>query len=250
MISIKTPQEIAYMQEGGRRLKLVMEEVMGRIQVGMSTNEIDKLATILLRQQGVGLSFTKVDGYKYATCICINEQIVHTEPSTRKIKNGDVVTIDIGAYYKGFHTDYATSCIVGTKKDKEIVDFLRVGKSTLQKAIQQAKWGNRFGDISEVIGTEISNAGYFVIKQLTGHGVGRELHEDPFIPGYLNQPKQKTARIEEGMVFAIEVIYSMGTDEMVGEPDSDWSIITPDRSISACFEHTVAILNKNTVILT
>lgn len=250
MIHYKTPEEIELMTESGKRLHAVVDELIPFIKVGMSTLEIDRKATSLIHKYGGEVSFNKVEGYSWATCLTINEQVVHTPPSKRIVKDGDVLTVDIGLYYKGFHTDFADTIVCGTSKDREIERFLEVGKQTLYKAIDQAKKGNRLGDISQTIEKEIYGNGYKVVKQLTGHGIGRDLHEDPYVLGFLDRPIQKTLPIREGLVIAIEVIYSKGSEEFEYEDKTEWSLVTKDRSLSACFEHTVAITKDETRILT
>ena len=250
MITYKTDAEIEIMRVGGEKLRVVMKELVPQVRAGMTTNEINRLAEKYIKEQGADISFNKVEGYKWAVCVPINEQVVHTPPSNRVLKNGDVLTIDIGAYYKGFHTDHAIALVVGGKTTPEIDRFLRVGREALTLAIEQAKVGNRIGHISQAIEKKVTGAGYTIMKQLTGHGVGHELHEDPFIPGYLTKKIEKTLEIKPGMVLALEVIYSMGSGDIAYEKGQDWSIITADKSMSACFEHTVAITNKNTLVLT
>ncbi len=250
MISYKTDGEIEIMKQGGIKLKEVMRQLVPQIKAGMTTNELNKQAEDLIREQGADISFNKVEGYKWAVCVPINEQVVHTPPTKRVLKNGDVLTVDIGAYFKGFHTDHAITMVVGGKTTPEIDRFLQVGKEALQLAIEQAHVGNRIGHISEAIEQKVVGAGYTIMRQLTGHGVGRELHEDPFIPGYLSKSVEKTMKLRPGMVLALEVIYSMGSAEIAYEQDQEWSIITEDKSMSACFEHTVAITDKNTLVLT
>jgi len=250
MINYKTKQEIEIMRQGGEKLKNAVSKLIPFIRVGLTTEEIDKEAEHLLKREGVESSFKRVEGYFWTTCITLNDQVVHTPPSKRIIKSGDVITVDIGAYYKGFHTDYSTTFVIGEIADNSTKNFLSVGKKTLYKAIEKAKIGNRIGNISSTIQNEINKNGYFVMKQLTGHGVGRDLHEDPFIPGYLERPINKTPMLKDGLVIAIEVIYSLSTEEIKTEPGNKWSIVTADGSISACFEHTVAIIEETTVILT
>jgi len=250
MIEYKTDEEMRIMMEGGKKLKAAVSLLLPFVKVGMTTREIDREAERLILSQGADISFKRVKGYHWTTCLPINEQVVHTPPGKRVIKDGDILTIDIGAYYRGFHTDYATTFIVGNKKDKKTDDFLKIGEEALQKAILQAKNGNYVGQISQAIEKTIYPAGYHIMEQLTGHGVGHELHEDPFIPGFLDVPIEKTLKIRPGLVIAIEVIYSMGTEEIAYEKDDSWSIVTSDGSLSACFEHTVAITDKNTYILT
>ncbi len=250
MIDYKTEEEIEIMRQGGLKLRKVVKELLPQIQIGMSTLQIDGIATELIKKQGAELSFTKVADYKWATCLTINEQVVHTPPSTQKVKDGDVLTVDIGLYHKGYHVDYSTTFIVGKAKDNKTVKFLQVGEKALAKAVQKALVGNYLGDISEIIEKEIYGNGYFIMKQLTGHGIGHELHEDPYVPGYLDRAKHKTHLIKSGLVIAIEVIYSMGTEEIAYEKGNEWSIVSKDLSLTACFEHTVAITEKGYELLT
>ncbi|MFZ6035058.1 MAG: type I methionyl aminopeptidase [Patescibacteria group bacterium] len=250
MINYKSASEIEVMKKCGEILKEVVSELLPRVKEGMTTENIDEIATKLIKNKGGDVSFNKVKGYRWATCLTVNEQVVHTPPSKRRLINGDILTIDIGVYYKGFHTDYATTIVVGGKTDPETEKFLRVGKEALDKAIAVAKKGARIGDISKVIQKQIQGNGYFVMKELTGHGVGRELHEDPYVPGFLDRPVEKTLEIKPGLVIAVEVIYSKGTEEIAYEEGNDWSIVSADSSLTACFEHTIAITEKGTLILT
>lgn len=250
MVQYKTDEEIKVMIAGGEKLRQAVAQLIPLIQAGITTHDVDRYAQRLILAQGAETSFKRVKGYHWTTCLPINEQVVHTPPGPRIIKEGDVLTIDIGAYYKGFHTDYATTFMVGNTKDEKVNTFLKMGEKALQKAIGQAKNGNYIGQISKAIEEQICPSGYHIMEQLTGHGVGRELHEDPFIPGFLNGPIEKTLKIRPGLVIAIEVIYSMGTEDIAYEKGNNWSIVTADGSLSACFEHTVAITEKNTYILT
>ncbi len=250
MTNLKTTEEIEIMKEGGRRLRIVVRELMQHVSVGMETREIDRQAEELIIKQGGEPSFKKVPGYRWTTCLPINEQVVHTPPSSRILKVGDVLTIDIGMYYKGFHTDYADTIIVGQGTDKKINRFLEAGKKALYKAIDQARVGQRLGHISQVIEKEIYGNGYKILKDLTGHGIGRNLHEDPYVLGFLDKPVEKTIPIRSGLVIAVEVIYSMGAEKFNHETGEEWSVITSDKSLSACFEHTVAITDKETMVLT
>lgn len=250
MITYKTDAEIEIMRMGGEKLKAVMKQLVPQIRAGITTNDVNILAEKYIKEQGADISFNKVKGYKWAVCVPINEQVVHTPPTKRVLKNGDVLTVDIGAYYQGFHTDHAITLVVGGASTPEIERFLQVGKEALQLAIAQAQIGKRIGHISEAIEKKVVGAGYTIMKQLTGHGVGRELHEDPFIPGYVGKSIEKTMKLRPGMVLALEVIYSMGSADIAYEESQEWSIITADKSMSACFEHTVAITDKNTLVLT
>ena len=249
MVNLKSDQEIKIMAEGGKKLKAVVKELMPLIKKGITTKEIDSKAEELIKKQGGESSFKTVPGYLWTICSPVNEQIVHTKPSNRILREGDVLTLDIGMLYRGFHTDYAITKVVGKSKDAKINKFLKTGEEILSLAIKEAKIGNRLGSISFAIEKEITGHGYFIIRELTGHGIGRKLHEDPFILGFVDLPINKTLMIKKGLVIAIEIIYAMGTDKMIYEKDN-WSIITKDRSLSACFEHTIAVTDRGPIILT
>lgn len=238
------------MTEGGKRLKQVIKELLPKIKSGRSTKDIDDEAERLIKKQGGESSFRKVKGYSWTTCLPINEQVVHTIPGPRIIKKGDLLTVDIGFFYQGFHTDYALTFVVDKKPSEQEEKFLNTGKEALKKAIDKAQVDNYLGEISSQIEKTIVDNGYFIIKQLTGHGIGRDLHEDPYVPGYLDRSISKTLKIKEGLVIAIEVIYSKGTEEIVSERSNDWSLVTLDKSLSACFEHTVAVTKAGPIILT
>ncbi|MBI2049737.1 type I methionyl aminopeptidase [Candidatus Roizmanbacteria bacterium] len=250
MIKLKTQEEIAIMQEAGRRLRKVMMQLLPQIKPGVTTQLIDKKAEELIIKLGGQPSFKRVKNYSWATCLPINEQIVHTPPSMRKLKNGDILTIDIGFYLGGFHTDHALTIIVGDKEDPKVVKFLNTGKKTLEKALAKVKTGNYLGEVSKTIEEEIEKAGYHVVQELTGHGIGHDLHEDPLVPGLLEGSLDKTYKIKPGLVIAVEVIYAMGTSRMKFEKGSEWSIVTVDGSLSACFEHTIAITKEGSIVLT
>lgn len=250
MIHYKTPDEIETMQKSGEILKEVMAVVVPMIVPGMTTLEIDDQVQLEIKKRGGDLSFNKVNNYSWAICASVNAQIVHTPPSSYVLKNGDVLTIDVGVYYGGFHTDHAVTFIVGENNDPKLKLFLKVGRNALVKALKEVKLGNYVGDVSAVFQTEIENAGYSIVKRLTGHGIGRDLHEEPHIPCYVSKPRTETPPFKPGMVVAIEVMYAMGSGEMIQEPGNDWSLITKDGSMSAQFEHTIAVLDKNTLILT
>lgn len=250
MIDLKSNEEIEIMKEGGKKLKKVVEELLPLIEVNVTTEEIDKEAEKLIRKYDGYPSFKTVKNYRWSTCLPVNEQVVHTPPSKRKLKSGDILTLDIGMLYKGFHTDFATTIIVGNEDDKEKKYFLSVGEKALYSAIKQARAGEKLGKISAAIEKEIYSAGFRVIKELTGHGIGSNLHEDPYVFGYQYQPIEKTPLIKPGLTLAIEVIYSQSTEKIAYENGNSWSIITSDGSLSACFEHTVAITENETFILT
>lgn len=248
MIHYKTDEEIEIMREGGAKLQQVFAEVEKALKPGLTTREVDTLAEHAIISLGGTPSFKQVDNYIDTICISINDQVVHTPPSTQIIQIGDVVTVDIGMIYNGFNTDKAETYVIGTVKP-EVETFLHIGKVALQKAIEQAVVGNHIGDISATIQKIIESGGYHIVRELTGHGVGRTLHEQPAIPGLLKGKRKKTVPIKPGMTLAIEVIYAQTTGEINYENGQEWSLVTVDGSLAACFEHTIAVLQQSTLIL-
>lgn len=238
------------MKESGKILREVIAELLKFVRPGVSTDAIDTLAEKEIKQKGGEPSFKSVPGYFWSTCLPINEQVVHTPPSKRVLKMGDVLTIDIGVKHKGYHTDYATTFVVGGTENKETKKFLEVGQKTLNRAIKKARMGNYLGMVSKEIEKNIYSNGYHILRELTGHGIGRDLHEDPYVLGFLDREIDKTLKLKEGLVLAIEIIYSVGTEHIVHEVGNDWSIKTKDNSLSACFEKTIAILPERTIVLT
>lgn len=247
-IKVKTPEEIQIMAEGGKKLARVKNALKEAVRPGVSTMDIEKLAVKLIKDEGAEGSFDKVPGYSWVTCICINEQLVHGIPrSDIFFKDGDLVSIDVGLYYKGFHTD--TSVSVGLNLKPEAEKFLDIGPIALGRAISKANVGNYIFDISKAIESTIEAQGYTPIKALVGHGVGRDLHEDPQIPCFVPGRITDSPKIEAGMVLAIEVMYALGSDKVEVLPDG-WTIAMRDGKISALFEETVAVTSKGPKVLT
>jgi len=238
------------MKEGGRRLREVVKRLLPTIKQGITTKEIDEKTGELIKEYGGESSFKKVKGYYWSTCLPINEEIVHAVPTQRVLNKGDILTLDVGFYYRSYHTDYATTINIGEARNERIRRFLEVGKKTLSKAIEQAKVGNYIGNVSKTIEQEILKNGFYVIKELTGHGIGKELHEEPFIPCFLGGSIRETPKVIRGMVLAIEVIYSMDPTTIRHKRDNQWSLITADGSLAACFEHTIAVVENKPLILT
>ena len=228
---IKTDEEIEIMKASGKICAKALKKVLESVKPGVTPIELDNIAEKEVKKGGAELSFTTVDDYKWTTCITINEQIVHGIPTKRKIKEGDILSIDIGALYKEFHSDMAITVPVG-KASSSQKNFIETGKKTLEKAIAQAKPGNYLGDISSVIQKNIESAGYSIVKNLTGHGVGRDLHEEPMVPGF-GEPKTGM-KIEKNMVLAIEVIYAQKSGKAILEHDG-WTISTQDGSLGGAF---------------
>jgi methionyl aminopeptidase len=251
MIKIKTPEQIKIMQVGGKMLADTMWEVCAAVKPGMTEIEVDAMADRLIKEKGGEAGFKKVEGYFHATCISTNEVVVHGIPSAYVLKDGDIIGIDCGVFYKGFHTDMSETVRVGTPKQDVIDKFLKVGKQALESGIKQAKLGNHVGDISKAIQdiVEVQN-GYSVVRSLVGHGVGEELHEDPEVPGYLQGKIEKSPVLKEGMVIAIEVIYNMGGPDLAFANNDGWTLQTKDGSLAGLFERTLAITKDGPLILT
>lgn len=253
MIEKKTKQEIAVMREGGQKLGNILVSLLEFAEPGVKLIDIDTQARTLIKNAGATPSFTTVPGYSWPTCLCVNEVVVHGIPTSRKLMDGDILTIDIGLVFGGFHTDTAWTKIVGRdvspdKSKKE--QFLKVGQNALWSAIDRAKIGNRVGDISASTQSIIEGAGYGIVKSLVGHGVGRQLHEDPQVPNYLRGAIGNTYQFVGGETIAIEPIYTMGSGLVVYDNDDGWTIATRDHSSAAVFEHSVAITEDGPIVLT
>lgn len=243
-------EKIEAMGHGGKILAEVLFELLKNIKPGVSEIEIDQLAEKLIREKKAFPGFKKVKGYKHSICVSTNNAVVHGVPTKYKFKDGDVVGIDCGVYFKGFHTDMAETIRVGGKKNDKIDKFIETGKRALDEAIKAAKIGNRVGNISKTIQDVIEAQGYSVVRSLVGHGVGKRLHEEPEVPGFLAVPIAKTPKLTEGLTIAIEAIYNMGKSDVVLSKDDNWTIKTSDKSISGLFERTIVVAKENPVILT
>lgn len=238
------------MKEGGKKLNRVLTMLLTEVKTGASPLKLDQLAEKLIRKEGGVPSFMKVPGYKWTTCMCINDIVVHGIPQDEPLVEGDILGLDVGMFYKGFHTDSSWSVIVGNAdKFPEKKRLLTIGEKALNQAITQVKVGNRIGHISRSIQKDIERAGYSIIPELVGHGVGRKLHEDPEIPGKLRGILEKTPLIKPGMALAVEVIYSAGKPDIYLDEDG-WTIRTKDGTLSGLFEKTVIATNHGVLVLT
>jgi methionyl aminopeptidase len=252
MIPLKSTKETKIMQLGGEKLAEVMKQTLAGIKQGMSLKEIDEFIERLIEKKGGKASFKMVKGYRWASCLNVNQSVVLGVPNDYRLKNGDLLSVDMGIFYKGFHTDMARTVLVGNfrlQSAKQIKKFLEAGKRALRKTIQAAKPGRRIGHLSRTIEKEIKKSGYQPIKTLTGHGVGKELHEPPVIPCYLEGKAEETEELKKGMTLAIEVIYAQGKPEIKIRNDG-WTIDTVDNKPAALFEDTIMITDQKAVILT
>ncbi len=242
--------KIEKMTIAGKILGEVLEELINSVKPGMTELELDQLAEKRIIEMGGEPGFKKVPGYHHTICVSTNDVVVHGIPTERVLNKGDIIGIDCGVYYKGYHTDMAETTIVGGKAKGEIKKFLDTGKTSMFNAIRQAKPGNNVGHISQEMQNLVEGGGYSIVRSLVGHGVGRELHERPEIPGYLTGAISKTPKLSAGMTIAIEVIYNMGSREVVYEKGDDWTIATEDGSLSGLFERTVLITPEGPKLLT
>src|SRR5436190_14784100 len=246
MVHLKTEEEIQIMRESASILAKTHGEVARLIKPGVKTKELDKKAEEFIRDHEGIPSFLNYNGFPASLCISTNDVVVHGIPGDYELKESDIVTIDCGVQYKGYHSDAAyTYPLEGASR--EVLDLLERTYESLYIGIGQAKAGNRIGDVGSAIQTFVEGFGYGVVRELVGHGVGQQLHEDPEVPNY--GKRGKGTKIVAGMVIAIEPMINMGTKNVVQEKDG-WTIRTSDRKPSAHFEHMVAIYDDRTEILT
>lgn len=246
MKAVKRDREIEIMKISGKIASIALKKVLDNIKPGVKCSFLDKIARNEIENRGAKPSFMTVDDYKWTICATINDEVVHGIPGDKILLEGDIIGIDIGALYEGYHSDLAISVPVGKiTPDKE--KFLNTGRETLKKAISKAIPGVKIGDISATIQGGVEKEGYSVVKNLTGHGVGRELHEEPMIPCF---GKAGTGEaIKEKMTLAIEVIYAQGSGEVKVE-DDNWTISTRDGSLGGLFEQTIAVTKNGPIVLT
>lgn len=246
-ISIKTPEEIEAMRISGKILAKVLEEVCQKALPGISTYELDQFAEKYIRENGATGAFKNYNGYPATICTAIDEVIVHGIPRTNQIlKEGDLFTVDCGVIYKGMYTDAARSIGIGQISEQK-TKLLETAKLALNEAIKLAKPGNHLNGIGKTIQNIVENAGFHIIKDLTGHGIGKTLHEEPTILNYWdNQPGPI---LKPGMTLAIEPIFSAGTSKMKTLNDN-WTIVTIDNSPAVQEEHSILITETSNEVLT
>jgi len=237
MIITKTPREIEMMREAGRIVALAHKEVKEHIKPGVTTKQLDTVIKQFIEKSGATSSFYGYNNFPAYACISVNEEVIHGIPKSRTLKDGDIVSIDIGAKYRGYHGDSAWTYPVGNISD-EAKKLLEVTEASLYKGLEQATVGNRVSDISHAIGTYVEAHQFTIVREYSGHGVGQNLHEDPHIVNY--GPKGKGPRLKAGMTLAIEPMVNAGS-RYVKTLSDNWTVITRDKKYSAHFEHTIAI---------
>ena len=246
MIYLKTNEEIELLRENNILVSQALAEVAKHIKPGVTTKELDRIAEDFIRSHGAIPSFLGYEGYPASACISVNEQVIHGIPSDYVIKEGDIVSVDLGTFMKGFNGDSAYTFAVG-EVDDEVRRLLEVTKEALYKGTAQAKAGNRVGDISAAVQEYAESFGYGVVRELEGHGLGRKMHEAPGVPNY--GMRGRGPLLKEGMVICIEPMITMGNRAIVFERDG-WTVRTRDRKPAAHFEFAVAIRKDGPDVLT
>lgn len=252
MITIKSKTEIELMRKSGEINAIAHKLVEEAVKPGISTIELDRMAEEFILEKGGVPSFKGYPGapgvpdYPASTCISVNNEVVHGIPGLRVLKDGDIVSIDIGVFYCGFHSDAARTHPVGAVSE-EAMKLIEVTRQSFFKGIKLAVEGKRIGDISAAIQDYVEMNGYSVVREYVGHGIGREMHEMPQIPNF--RTKSRGPRLEQGMTLAIEPMVNQGRPE-VKLPDNKWTVVTRDGSLSAHYENTVAVTDCEPLILT
>lgn len=245
-VTIKSEREIGLMREAGRILAITHEELEKALKPGISTWEIDRLGEEIIRSYGCVPSFKNYRGYPASICISVNDEVVHGIPSKKRILDeGDIVSLDAGVIYRGYHSDAARTHGVG-QISPEAGQLIEVTKQCFFEGIKYAKTGNHLNDISTAIQTYAEKFGYGVGRDLVGHGIGTHLHEDPEVPNFAR--KRKGIRLQPGMTLAVEPMINAGRYE-VRWLDDDWTVITKDGSLSAHYENTILITEEGPEIL-
>lgn len=246
MIICKTERELDIMREAGKIVALTHQELQKHIKPGVTTRELDAIADKKIRQHDAVPSFKGYNGFSGSICVSVNEELVHGIPGKKVLKDGDIISIDIGAEYKGYHGDSAWTYAVGTitEADQQLLD---VTEQSLYEGLKEAAPGERLTNMSHAIQSYAEKHGFSVVREYVGHGVGQNLHEDPQIPHY--GPPGKGPRLKTGMVLAVEPMINAG-ERYVHTLSDNWTVVTTDGKNCAHFEHTIAITNEGYEILT
>jgi methionyl aminopeptidase len=246
MIICKTPRELDIMREAGRIVALTHQELKKHIVPGITTRELDDIADQFICKHDAIPSFKGYNGFRGSICASVNDELVHGIPGDRVLNNGDIISIDIGAKYNGYHGDSAWTYAIG-QIDEESERLMDVTEESLYKGLEEAKPGERLSNISHAIQTYAESNGFSIVREYVGHGVGQDLHEDPQIPHY--GPPNRGPRLKPGMVLAIEPMVNAGS-RYVKTLTDNWTVVTVDGKRCAHFEHTIAITESGYEILT
>ncbi|WP_053955665.1 type I methionyl aminopeptidase [Inediibacterium massiliense] len=246
MIIIKSSEEIEYMKEAGKIVAYTHEVVKEAIRPGITTKELDEIAEKEIKKHKAIPTFKGYNGFPASICASINEEVVHGIPGLKTLKDGDIISIDIGALYKGYNGDSAKTHPVGKVSD-EALRLIEVTKQSFYEGLKFCREGYRLSDISHAVQLYVENNGFSVVRDYVGHGIGQQMHEDPQIPNF--GPPGKGPRLQEGMTIAIEPMVNMGTHKVKVLQDN-WTVITLDQKPSAHYEHSIAITKDDPIILT
>ncbi len=239
--------KITSMRAGGKILAKVRDAVVAAVQPGVRFETLEEIAQSQLKKHGATASFAMVPGYHWATCITKNEGCVHGIPKNKAVEFGDIITIDVGAYYQGYHTDTSITVCAGTCS-KRVMRFIETGEKSVRAAIAKVRPGASVFELSTAMQEVVEGAGYRSVYQLTGHGVGAKLHEEPSIPCYADE-RSKKEHLTEGQTLAIEIMYAMG-DPRLELAEDGWTYQTVDKSLTGMYEHTVLVTREGFEILT
>jgi methionyl aminopeptidase len=245
MVILKLPEEIEKARASNRIVAEVLSKLKEKVKPGVRTKDLNKLAEEIAEKRGAKPAFKGYNGFPYALCVSVNEVVVHGMPSERMLKEGDIVGLDFGVYYQGFFGDATVTLPVG-KVTAKASRLMQVTEKSLYAGIAQAKDGNRLGDISAAVQDIVEDAGYSIVRDFVGHGIGKNLHEDPQIPNF--GEKGRGIELRTGMILAIEPMVNEGKYKVHVLPDG-WTVVTKDGSLSAHFEHSVAITDNGPEIL-
>lgn len=246
MIICKTPREIEIMREAGRIVALTHQELKQHITPGITTKELDQIAEKTIQKYGAMPSFKGYNGFPGSICASVNEELVHGIPGKRKLEEGDIISIDIGAKYNGYHGDSAWTYPVGNISES-VQKLLDVTEKSLYLGLEQVKPGERLSNISHAVQTHAEENGFSIVREYVGHGIGQDLHEDPQIPHY--GPPNRGPRLKPGMVICVEPMVNQGR-RYVKTLSDDWTVVTVDGKWCAHFEHTIALTEAGYEILT
>jgi len=246
-IELKSPREIDLLRSAGRATAEILMELKKRVSAGLRTQDVDAMAARMMQERGGIPSFLNYRGYPATVCTSINEEVVHSIPGPRRLQEGDLLSLDIGMFLAGYCGDTATTFIVGGEGSPEARRLMQAGRESLQASIEAAVMGNRLGDVSHAMQSVVERAGYQVVREYGGHGIGRAMHEDPHVPCF-GKPGTGV-RLVEGMVLALEVMANAGGAEIDHKPDG-WTVVTADGSLSVHYEKMVAITSRGTEVLT
>lgn len=246
MIYLKSQKEIEKIRRSCQLVAQTLEALKGLIKPGVTAEELDRFAEEFIRKRGGVPAFKGYRGYPKTLCVSVNEEVVHGIPDKRRLKEGDIVSLDLGIVIDGYYGDAAITVAVGEVSELA-KRLIKVTEEALYKGIEQARPGNRLTDISHAIQRHVEEAGFSVVREFVGHGIGRQLHEDPQVPNF--GPPNRGPRLEAGMVLAIEPMVNAGTWQ-VRISENGWTVVTADGGLSAHFEHTVAITSNGPEILT